>query len=461
MQPFAFHGHNRPVMAIQFNAEGDLLFSAGKDGMIAAWRTSDGERLGTFGGERLGHKTVSDLDVNNATTLLASTGGDFKTFIWNAQTGDILVDIELKCPARCVKFAHDDSMFLNVTDGKMGEKPSIHIYNLPPTIGVQPTRAAFNPFVSYTTPEQMMYAQWGPTNDTIYFCSDDGSVSILDVETQKEVTSAMPHAEEVRKIHFDPTYRTLVTASKDRSAKLLDSRSLKTICTYQTDTPVNDASVSPIFDHIVLGGGTEAQDVTTTGGGSSFNAKFYHGYALKWLQDMTSLSADLFASFLMKLDELHAVVELNCAVSVSQTQPLEDRPTAEGSTQFIAGTPPESNPQPLTTGPHEDHSLVSIQNNHTTSITPNDVDFNTNNTSTSTTQVTLKAVLLTDLSELVVRIRAESRETVLRLRALQEASEQCLLDLNHHTNNVGKQRDSNPKTFFPLLLQKPGFFLCV
>ena len=272
MQPFAFHGHNRPVMAIQFNHDGDLLFSAGKDGMIAAWRTSDGERLGTY----TGHKTVSDLDVNHASTMLASTGGDFKTYIWNAQTGDALVDIELKCPARCIKFAHDDSMFLNVTDGKMGEKPSIHIYNLPASIGVQPVRAAFNPFVTYTTPEQMMYAQWGPTNDTIYFCSDDGSVSILDVETQKEITSAMPHHDEVRKIHFDPTYRTLVTASKDKSAKLLDSRSLKTICTYQTDTPVNDISVSPIFDHIVLGGGTEAQDVTTTGGGSSFNAKFYH-----------------------------------------------------------------------------------------------------------------------------------------------------------------------------------------
>ena len=32
--------------------------------------------------------------------------------------------------------------------------------------------------------------------------------------------------------------------------------------TYKTERPVNSASISPLFDHVVLGGGQEAMDVS-------------------------------------------------------------------------------------------------------------------------------------------------------------------------------------------------------
>jgi translation initiation factor 3 subunit I len=31
--------------------------------------------------------------------------------------------------------------------------------------------------------------------------------------------------------------------------------------TYQSDRPINSADISPIFDHVVLGGGQEASQV--------------------------------------------------------------------------------------------------------------------------------------------------------------------------------------------------------
>ena len=51
-------GHERSLNQIIFNAEGDLLFSASKDPVINVWYTSNGERLGTFGGRpgEGGHK---------------------------------------------------------------------------------------------------------------------------------------------------------------------------------------------------------------------------------------------------------------------------------------------------------------------------------------------------------------------------------------------------------------------
>lgn len=46
-----------------------------------------------------------------------------------------------------------------------------------------------------------------------------------------------------------------ISASKDSCAKLYDSTTLECLKTYKTDRPVNSASISPKFDHVVLGGG--------------------------------------------------------------------------------------------------------------------------------------------------------------------------------------------------------------
>jgi translation initiation factor 3 subunit I len=251
-----------------------LLFSTSKerDG-VAVYYTKTGERLGTYAG---GHSAVSSCDVNGASTLLATSGFDLRTCLWDVEKGNLLNVIEHAAPARCVQFNHNDSLLMTVTDNKMGQKGTISLFNLPSTLGVSPVSTKFNPTATFETPECMMYAEWGPNNDTIYFGSDDGSVSILDVATMKEIANTPAHSEEVRRLHFDPNYYTLVTASKDKTAKLLDSRNLKTITTYVTDVPVNDASISPRADHVLIGGGTEAQEVTTTGGQSKFEVKFYH-----------------------------------------------------------------------------------------------------------------------------------------------------------------------------------------
>ena len=45
---------------------------------------------------------------------------------------------------------------------------------------------------------------------------------------------------------------------------LWDTETLELLKTYKTERPVNSAAVSPLYDHVVLGGGQEAMDVTTT-----------------------------------------------------------------------------------------------------------------------------------------------------------------------------------------------------
>lgn len=47
--------------------------------------------------------------------------------------------------------------------------------------------------------------------------------------------------------------------------------------TYKTGRPVNSAAISPIREHIILGGGQEAMNVTTTDARQGqFQARFFH-----------------------------------------------------------------------------------------------------------------------------------------------------------------------------------------
>lgn len=68
-----------------------------------------------------------------------------------------------------------------------------------------------------------------------------------------------------------------ITASKDTTAKLFDSQSLLCLKTYKTERPVNSAAISPTHDYVVLGGGQDAMEVTTTSTkAGKFDSRFFH-----------------------------------------------------------------------------------------------------------------------------------------------------------------------------------------
>ena len=92
-----------------------------------------------------------------------------------------------------------------------------------------------------------------------------------------------------------------ISASKDSCAKLYDADTLQCLKTYKTDRPVNSASISPKFDHVVLGGGQEAMDVTTTSTKiGKFDARFFHMVSITYYGS--------HSNSLSKLSELKSLV---------------------------------------------------------------------------------------------------------------------------------------------------------
>lgn len=63
----------------------------------------------------------------------------------------------------------------------------------------------------------------------------------------------------------------------DCPCQLIDTKSLSIIKTYQTQTPLNSAALHPTRPYVILGGGQEAMNVTTTSARQGkFEARFWH-----------------------------------------------------------------------------------------------------------------------------------------------------------------------------------------
>jgi len=77
----------------------------------------------------------------------------------------------------------------------------------------------------------------------------------------EEMRTERPHTGQIMDLQTNKDLTFLISSSKDCTAKLFDIETLEHIKTYTTERPVNSAAISPLKDHVILGGGQEAIEV--------------------------------------------------------------------------------------------------------------------------------------------------------------------------------------------------------
>jgi translation initiation factor 3 subunit I len=107
---------------------------------------------------------------------------------------------------------------------------------------------------------------------------EDGTICQWDWKTNEKVNSIAPHEGVLSDMQFSPDRTYFITASKDKSAKIIDSITLEIKKSYSADTPLNSAALTPkLQEFVVLGGGQDAMNVTTTSARQGkFESRFYH-----------------------------------------------------------------------------------------------------------------------------------------------------------------------------------------
>ncbi|TRY72510.1 hypothetical protein TCAL_01065 [Tigriopus californicus] len=278
MKPISLHGHDRAITCIRYNREGDLLFSSAKDHLPNVWYAINGERLGTFGGkndrDRNSHSgAVWCLDVDWETKNFLSGAADNSVRLWDVCTGKMLNCIETKSAVRTCGFSFSGNLAAFTSDKQMGH---------PCIINVMDVRdfQADKPVMQVVIPDKgpkVTSLVWSGIEEQIITGHDNGDLAQWDVKSSQKTNIVSDHSKTVTDIQMSKDNSMFISSSKDTTAKLFDTDTLECMKTYKTERPVNSASIAPKFDHVVLGGGQEAMDVTTTSTRiGKFDARFFH-----------------------------------------------------------------------------------------------------------------------------------------------------------------------------------------
>lgn len=270
MKPLLLHGHERSITQIKYNREGDLLFSSAKDSQPTVWYSINGERLGTY----VGHGgAVWCLDPSWDTKYLLTGSADNSAKLWDVETGNQLVNFDTGSAVRTCAFSYSGKQLFYTTDKAMGQICEIKLYDVNDALAGSTT-----PYLTIpVTDSKVTAAVWGPLDKYVITGHENGTVSKYCAKTGERLRSVKPHTDKINDIQKSFDEMMIITASKDNLAKLSDTESMQVLKTYKTDRPVNSASISPIRDQVVLGGGQEAMEVTTTSTRiGKFDARFFH-----------------------------------------------------------------------------------------------------------------------------------------------------------------------------------------
>lgn len=271
MKPIALFGHDRSLTTVKYNREGDLLFSSAKDTHPAVWYSLNGERLGTFEGHG---GAVWCIDCSWDTTQVLTGAADNSCRLWDCETGKQLGSFETKSAVRTCGFSYSGQTFMYSTDKAMGHECEIVFYD------TRDARQIKNTSPYMVLPVEMPKVTAAVNNGLDKYLITghlDGSMVKWDIKTGEKLITVKEHSKAILDIQSNSKDMMIITACKDTTAKLFDADTLEHMKTYKTERPVNSAAISPTRDYVVLGGGQEAMDVTTTSTRiGKFDARFFH-----------------------------------------------------------------------------------------------------------------------------------------------------------------------------------------
>ena len=266
----------RSLTQIKYNADGDILFSCAKDQIICAWFSANGERLGTYHGHQ---GALWTIDIDPTTTLLASGSADNTVRLWDIRSGKCIKVWDFNTAVKRVDFNEDGTKLLAVTEKRMGFLGTIAVLDInrdPDTISEQSDERSL---VITCTDSKATVAAWSYLSKYIIAGHEDGLISQFSSEDGELIDSFAAHEDNqpITDMQMSPDRTYFITACKDKSSKLISSRTLALLKTYPADTPLNTAALTPKKPFVILGGGQAAMDVTTTSSRQGkFEARFYH-----------------------------------------------------------------------------------------------------------------------------------------------------------------------------------------
>jgi WD40 repeat protein len=218
--------HGAPIAAVAFSPRGgDLLATAGRDGITRLWDV----RTGALARELRQDGAVIVATFSPDGRLLATGGAGQKLAVWEVETGVKQSEHEFAMALRHAEFSPDGALLLAVArDARLFDVGAGSLVAVLDQRG-RATSAAF-----------------GAAGRLVATGSEDDTASIWDARTGRRLHVLRGHRSNVRGVAFDPTGARLVTTGSDATTRIWDVESgavLDILAGHEL--PVNRASFSP------------------------------------------------------------------------------------------------------------------------------------------------------------------------------------------------------------------------
>jgi len=283
MKPYILHIHERPLTLVKFNYDGDFFITCGKDGDVCLIRTDTCERVGTYTplGDKAGAVFAVDVTLDSSHVVTANADGKlvFYTFqgeqVGQLNHGGILKYVEWnQKPGEQNMVCTCNDKFKSTAEGLVPNRIMIWQF--------QPSKKLL--IISEDLPMRATKVKWGPFDETLVSIFEEGAIIIWDASTGKKLNVIDAHKGPVTSMNFTEDRMLMITSSKDQTAKLWAMDEHELVKTYETDRPLNDVAISPLYKagkdpklHILMGGGQDAKDVTTSASSSGkFETLLWH-----------------------------------------------------------------------------------------------------------------------------------------------------------------------------------------
>jgi len=230
--------------------------------------------LGTYDGH---NGAVWTIDVDSQSRFFVSGSADNTLKLWSVQTGKCLYTWEFPTAVKRVAFSEDDENIVCITEQRMGHQGAIRVFRLnrdgDGTNQSKEPASFFNPIGS-----KAVVCAFTRNINIVVTGHESGKVALFDVKTGEEIeNNERAHMDLITDLQLSPDRTYFITSSKDKTARLHDTKNLMVLKTYSTETPLNSAAIAPLKPYILLGGGQDAMSVTTTSlRQGKFETRFWH-----------------------------------------------------------------------------------------------------------------------------------------------------------------------------------------
>lgn len=285
MQPVYLTGHSRPVHKVMHNYDGDLLFTCSDDGTICMYDTHQLVRIGVF----KVNESCRSIDVTKNSKYVVASATTVGINVYDIKTGKLTSQVNVPgLHSKQVSLSFGDDLCFCLHD--VEKRSYIRIFNMAEVMAGTSEGAVGGKGVKEihtlegSKDYQYTQAVWGPRNQSLLIGTTTGKVLYYDIESASIISEEPVHSDEIFSLSLTHDFTMLFTGSRDGTSKLLNPETLNVIRTFNYGKPCRTSSISPLWEstefqkfHVILAGGQDAKDVTTTSAESGgFEMKMYN-----------------------------------------------------------------------------------------------------------------------------------------------------------------------------------------